>query len=122
MCGSNSFCCIFFRPSSGLWQDLLIKMRLWKFSCLTTTNTCPTGRQALIAAVSEGDRWGQEEAHTSTCNMLSVSPLLCPLAGNFGLVFECNILSLYGDFVHTYSVYNDTSETAVFWFECEQCL
>ena len=121
MCGSNSFCCFFFRPSSGLWQDLLIKMRLWKFSCLTTTNTCPTGRQALIEAVSEGDGWGQEGAHTSTCNGPKKT-LLCPLAGNFGLVFECYILSLYGDFVHTYSVYNDTSETAVFWFECEQCL
>lgn len=70
------FVVFFSRPSSGLWQDLLIKMRLWKFSCLTTTNTCPTGRQALIEAVSEGDGWGQEGAHTSTCNVVQKPPFV----------------------------------------------
>lgn len=123
MCGSDSFCCVFFsRPSSGLWQDLLIKMRLWKFSCLTTTNTCPTGKQALIEALSEGDRWGARGSTYQYMECCPKTPFCAPLAGNFGLVFECYRLSLYGDFVHTYSVYNDTSETAVFWFECEHCL
>lgn len=86
MCGSDSFWFFFSRPSSGLWQDLLIKMRLWKFSCLTTTNTCPTGRQALIEAVLEGDgRGGGKREHIPVHVMLSKNPLLCPLAGNFVL-------------------------------------
>lgn len=82
--------CFFSRPSSGLWQDLLIKMRLWKFSCLTTTNTCPTGKQALIEALSEGDRWGARGSTYQYMECCPKTPFCAPWQGT--LVLSLNVI------------------------------